>query len=76
MSESSSSNRGRCKLVVWQYNCNKDRGVMLDLQHTLDSSVVDVLLLQEPYVYKGRLGACQRSTRPSRVIHMTVEGHE
>lgn len=51
--------RVRNKLVVWQYNCNKEQAVMLDLQHQLDSRVVDILLLQEPYMYKGLVHAVQ-----------------
>lgn len=41
------------RLEVWQYNCNKDRAVMLDLQSHLDGGRVDVVLIQEPYCYKG-----------------------
>lgn len=50
MSNGNIDNR-RDNLVVWQYNCNKGKAVMLDLQRQLDSRVVDVL----PYTYKGSI---------------------
>lgn len=42
------------RLRVWQYNCSKDRAVMLDLQRRLDAGDIDVVLLQEPYWFKGQ----------------------
>lgn len=64
--------RVRNKLVVWQYNCNKEQAVMLDLQHQLDSRVVDILLLQEPYMYKGEIRGLSTQYRVLRETHMTI----
>lgn len=48
-------NAGRVneRVRVWQYNCNKDKSVLLDLQKHLDRGDVDVVLIQEPYSYLG-----------------------
>lgn len=44
------SRRGpRKEVVVWQYNCGKDRSAMLDLQIHLEGGGVDLVLMQEPY---------------------------
>lgn len=53
MSSRACPRTGERGLVVWQYNCNKDKAVMLDLQSRLEEGLVDIVLIQEPYCYKG-----------------------
>lgn len=40
---------------VWQYNCNRGKAVMVDLNRDIIAEKVDVALLQEPYCLLGEI---------------------
>ena len=42
-------------LTIGQHNCDRSRSVMDELRHLAELKRVDILLLQEPYAFRGKL---------------------